>query len=216
MKILFKFLAGLLLLAFALTSCSGPSPVQTIQPETSAAANPSYPEPAATNAINNPGQRTVYPPPLATLDLSSYPAPTESSQGNAESSINPAYPAPPPSPTINVGTPVKLAPFKINKPLVAGMIEITGSGPAGIPITLADITTYGDVMGEATISNDGTFSIKLGKPLEVNHWVGLTYSDLRNTKWVSANFDDPGFRGDSPQLIPLVGFFFDTAEVAEK
>ena len=44
----------------------------------------------------------------------------------------------------------------------------------------------------------------------------LTLNNLKGTKWVSSNFEDPGFRGESPQSIPLVGFFFDTAEVVEK
>jgi hypothetical protein len=216
MEILFKISTGFLLLAVALSACSGPSPVKTLQAGTPAAVSTSYPGPVATNSPNNPGQAAAYPQPQATLDIASYPAPTTASFSNALPSVDPAYPAPPPSPTINPGTPVKVVPFKINKPLSAGMTEITGSGPADIPITLADITSYGDIVGEGTISSDGTFTIKLNKPLEVNQWIGITYSNLKNTKWVPSNFDDPGFRGDSPQLIPLVGYFFDTAEVAEK
>jgi hypothetical protein len=216
MKISFNFLIGILLLIILLSACSGPAPVRTNQPETTIAVNSSYPGPATTSSLNNPSQTAVYPPPVATADLSSYPAPTQVTQGENATGANPAYPAPAPSPTMNSGTPVKVVPFKINKPLVAGTTDISGSGPADIPITLADISAYGEAIGEGTINSNGTFSIKLSKPLVANQWIGVTYSNLTGTKWVASNFDDPGFRGDSPQTIPLVGFFFDTAEVAEK
>ena len=204
-----------LVLLLLLAGCSTPP-----APETATAVV----SPAVTNAAvqNPPGQ---------------YPAPNQAGtgQGNTgypapQNASNPSYPAPgavlpgylnatnapyplPPTPTLNLGTPVKVVTFRINKPVPDGATEVTGSGPTDIPITLADITMYGDVLGQTTIKSDGTFVFNFSTPIGKGHLVGVALSDLKGTKWVAANFNDPGFKGDAPNLVPLVGFFFDTVEV---
>jgi hypothetical protein len=184
-----------LVLFFLLTACSTPPVPETV----TATQNPSgqYPAPNQTGT----GQGNT-----------SYPAPSSQAPGYLNPSAVPPYPIPP-SPTLNLGTPVKVVPFRINKPVPDGATEVTGSGPTDIPITLADITMYGDVLGETTIQPDGKFVFKLANPIEKGHMIGVALSDLKNTKWVPANFNDPGFNGDTPRQVPLVGFFFDTAEV---
>ena len=171
--------------------------------------NPSGQYPAPTQGETGQGN-TGYPAPQNASN-SSYPGPGAEIPGYLNANKAP-YPLPP-TPTINAGTPVKVVPFRINKPVPDGATQVSGTGPADIPITLADITMYGDIMGQTTIKSDGTFVFNLSNPIEKGHLIGVALSDLTGTKWVSANFSDPGFQGDTPKQVPLVGFFFDTVEV---
>jgi hypothetical protein len=177
-----------LILCLTLTACS------TQKPTNNAQGNTTYPAPQ--NAAN-----------------SSYPAPS----GEIPGYLNPTnapYPIPA-SPTPNPGTSVKVVPFQINKPVADGATEVSGTGPAYIPITLADITMYGDVLGQTTIKPDGTFVFTLSKPIGKGHLIGVALSELSKTKWVISNFSNPGFNGDSPKQVPLVGYFYDTVEVGK-
>lgn len=170
------------------------------------------PTPETVTATQNPSGQYPAPTQIGTGGVSTtYPIPSQQLSGNLNANALP-YPIPP-SPTLNPGTPVKVVPFRINKPVADGATQVTGSGPADIPITLADITMYGDILGETTIQPDGKFVFKLANPVEKSHMIGVALSDLKNTKWVTANFNDPGFQGDTPRQVPLVGYFFDTAEV---
>jgi hypothetical protein len=205
-----------LVLVLLLAACSTPPKTQTATailppaPTGTTAQNPAgqYPAPGQTG-ISQEG--AAYPTPIIAASI--YPAPSGKLPGYLDPT-NAPYPIPP-SPTINPGTPVKVVPFRINKPVPDGATEVSGSGPANIPITLADITMYGDVLGQTAIKPDGSFVFTLSKPIGKGHLIGVALSDLKNTKWVTANFNDPGFKGDAPRQVPLVGFFFDTVEVGQ-
>ncbi len=212
MKIDYRIALAAVALLLVLSACSSPtpSPVSTQAPgvatkassKSTSPADQGYPPPAAVQG---------YPAPGATPGDQSYPAPAS----NVPGYVNPAYPAPP-TPTENPGTKVEVTPFKLDKPLIEGATEITGVGPAGIPIVLVDITFNGQILSEAVIPSDGKFSFKLTTPLEKAHRLGLTVGDLQKTQWVGKNFDDPGFQGTEPQQVPNLGFFFDTAMVQGK
>jgi hypothetical protein len=107
-------------------------------------------------------------------------------------------------------------PFKLEKPIVEGTTEVRGTGPADIPILLMDISLMGDTLADTTIQPDGTFVFTLPDPLQKDHLIGITLADLSGTIWTTNNFDNPGFEGDTPSLIPQVGYFFDTALVEPK
>ncbi len=106
----------------------------------------------------------------------------------------------------------EVQPFRLDKPLVAGMTRITGSGPAGIPVLIADVTMGGDILGSATIGRNGKFEIRLQTSLEAAHRIGLTIGDLTGTGKQYQDFQQE-FYGDEAFLVPQVGFFFDTAMV---
>ena len=108
-----------------------------------------------------------------------------------------------------------VVPFRINKPVLAGATKVTGTGPAGIPVTMANLFLMGEILGETTIQPDCTYTIQLKQPLEKNTWIGITYSNLKGTKWVPEDFLDPGFRGEGAQQVPQVGFFYDTATAVD-
>jgi hypothetical protein len=207
----------LLALLLLLAGCSSPPVAQTattVPPAAATAAaaqNPSGQNPAPSQAATGQGNAS-YPAPQNAAK-SNYPAPEAGIPGYLNPT-NVPYPIPP-SPTINPGTPVKVVPFRINKPVVDGATEVSGTGPADIPITLADITMYGDILGQTTIKSDGTFAFNLSQPIGKGHLIGVALSDLKGTKWVASNFNDPGFRGDDPNLVPLVGYFFDTVQVGD-
>jgi hypothetical protein len=107
---------------------------------------------------------------------------------------------------------VEVVPFKLNKPIVEGATEVTGTGPPNIPILLEDISFNGLILGQTVIREDGTFTFEV-EPLEKAHRLGLATDDLTNTKWSEGNFEDPGFWGDEARNIPNIGFFYDTTNV---
>jgi hypothetical protein len=206
-----------LILMLLLAGCSTPPAPETtnavVSPAVTSAAvqNPSGQYPGPNQAGTGQGN-TGYPAPQNASN-SNYPAPGAAIPGYLNAT-NAPYPLPP-TPTLNPGTPVKVVPFRINKPVPDGATQVSGTGPADIPITLADITMYGDILGQTTVKSDGTFVFNLSTPIGKGHLIGIALSDLQGTKWVAANFTDPGFNGDTPKSVPLVGSFFDTVEVGQ-
>jgi hypothetical protein len=183
-----SWFALVLCLTLLLSACArqiaNPSPGATARPYTN---NPAYPAPGSTHGTDYPAPTPLY---------GQTPAPL------------PEYPAP----TLKPGSFVAVTPFKLDKPIIAGATEVTGTGPANIPILLEDISFFGQILGQTVIREDGTFVFEV-KPLEAEHRLGLTTGDLTNTKWSDANFEDPGFFGDEARLVPNIGFFYDTTNV---
>jgi hypothetical protein len=101
--------------------------------------------------------------------------------------------------------------LKLNRPIGEGDTAVSGTGPANIPIIIADVTLFGEILGEGKVNADGTFSVTLLKAMEKGHWIGLTIGELKDTEWAGQDFSNEGFFGTQPQLIPNVGFFYDTA-----
>src|SRR3954471_5187647 len=125
----------LLLLGILLVACdqaAAPRPVGT----QSAGTQPAGTQPVQTGATPAASGATAtgaYPAPD-----SAYPAPD-------------AYPAPlPQGPQFTIDTPVR-----------AADAQVTGKGPAGVPIKLINVARSSEVIGEATISSDGVFTVKV-------------------------------------------------------
>jgi len=104
--------------------------------------------------------------------------------------------------------------FRLDKPIRSGTTRITGSGPAGVPIILVDVTFGGLVLATGDVDQNGRFVLELDQPLEARHRIGLTLGNLSGTPWESVEFDSK-FYGGEPMSVPLVGFFFDTCLVGE-
>lgn len=62
--------------------------------------------------------------------------------------------------------------FRIDEPLEAGDVRVSGSGPADLPIVVADLTLMGEVLGRGTIGGDGDFELQVTE-LITNHRVGI-------------------------------------------
>ncbi len=107
------------------------------------------------------------------------------------------------------------ASFRLDKPIVAGVTEVTGQGIKDISVVLVDVTMGGNILGITTVNREGRFVFKLGTPLEAAHRLGLTLGDVSSTGKRHEDFFDERFYGDEPFSIPQIGFFFDTALVKE-
>ncbi len=138
--------------------------------------------------------------PTVTVQASRNPSP--------QATDSAAYPAPSAAPTLR-GDEV---PFRLAKPIKAGATYVSGTGPAGVPIILADVTFMGAVMGQTTVGADGKFQFPV-QALEANHRLGITLGDVTGTKFTLEQFYSDGYRGDGSMQVPNVGFYFDTALV---
>ena len=194
-----KLFSILILAVFLLTACQTGEPTPA---EIPAYPAPAYPAPAYPAPGGEP-----YGPPTA---VSAYPAPATQPSGDI------VYPSPAEltaaAPTIDPNS----VPFRIDKPVREGDTRVTGSGPAGVPIILADVTFYGEVIMEGQIGADGKFVFDLPKPLEKGHRIGIALGVLEGTQWKQTDFTNQGYFGSEFQAVPMVGFFYDTFMVAEK
>jgi hypothetical protein len=220
MKILRAFWGMAALLAILLSACTTSGPTNTPGSTPPAAGPTQAPLQTEQQGLNSGCIQAAIVPTTAVATINpayptppqmnpSYPAPTQS----VNNQPNNSYPAPPASPTPRKGTNVMLVPFRINKPVLAGATTVTGTGPADIPVTLANLSLMGEILGETTVQPDCSFTIQLNKPIENNTWIGITHSDLKGTKWIPQDFQNPGFRSDGAQQVPQVGFFYDTTTV---
>lgn len=132
-----------------------------------------------------------------------YPSVTET-----RPSLESAYPAE----TEAAAEDPNATPFTLEKPIVAGDTFVRGTGPAGVPIIIMDVTSMGIPLGQVTIGEDGTFEVEV-QPLGENYRIGIALGDLSGTDWTEESFQDDSFEGDEAKSVPLVGFFFDTAMV---
>lgn len=102
--------------------------------------------------------------------------------------------------------------FHLNKPVLEGAILVSGNGPAGVPLSLQDVTFMGDLLSQTIIGADGTFVFQVAA-LEKNHRIGIALGDLTGTRWKPEDFYDPAYQGEEAMLVPQVGFFYDTVLV---
>jgi hypothetical protein len=139
--------------------------------------------------------------------------PTTGTEGSPVS-INEAYPA-----ANNAGYPApvtategKQGPvFTINKPVKVSATEVTGTGPAKVPIVLVSVTNLGEQISSTVISNDGTFVFKLTAPLTVDTTVGIMLGDLSGTSFNAMDFTVSATYYDRP----MIGILFDIAQVVQ-
>ncbi len=71
--------------------------------------------------------------------------------------------------------------FKINEPLSEGDTQVTGTGPADVPINLVDVSEMGLFIAETIINNDGMFIFSFQEPLEAGHSIGIQLGDIEGT-----------------------------------
>ena len=99
--------------------------------------------------------------------------------------------------------------FHINLPVSVDNATVAGTGPAGVPIVLVDVSEFALVLGETTIDEDGTFSFDLEEPLTTGHTIGLMLGDIEGTDFVESDF----LYSDTYFERPLIGILFDMAIV---
>jgi len=107
-------------------------------------------------------------------------------------------------------------PFRLNKPITAGATQVSGTGTAGVPVSLQDVTFMGTLLAQTVIRPDGTFVFQLAAPLEAKHRLGIMVDNLAGTKFKPEDFYAPDYFGDEAMQLPQIGFYYDTAMVQAK
>jgi len=99
--------------------------------------------------------------------------------------------------------------FTIDEPIIGTNRNVTGTGPAEVPIRLIDVTTMGTELATTTIDEDGIFEFVLTEDLPVGHVIGLQIGDLTNTEF---NYDEFMYSSEYYDK-PMIGIIFTIAVV---
>lgn len=196
----------LLLVALALAGCGSDEETPTAVPPApdTAAAAPTVAPTAAERNLSDPTPAAAQGSPVETpASAESYPAP------GAGVSAQTGYPA-----SVNTATPetsrIPIVPFVLDRPLEPGATVVSGSGPANVPIVIANVFLMGEIIGEGTIGVDGRFSFPISPTLEAGHWIGIALDNLTDSEFAYEDFYAQGFRGPEPAQVPQVGFIYDS------
>lgn len=108
--------------------------------------------------------------------------------------------------------------FAIDRPLKAGATNITGQGPAGIPIVVVDVTMTGQELGQGFIDDTGRFDIELNRPLEHDHRIGLMAgaAQAMSPEEIQVYIKQLlRWKGEGARDLPYIGMLFDTTMVEQ-
>jgi len=95
--------------------------------------------------------------------------------------------------------------FSFDAPVTSSDEFVTGTGPAGVPIILVDVSEVGLVLSETLIDSDGVFSFTLEEAIGSGHTIGIQLGDLENTEFSEGDF----LYSDSYYERPMIGILFD-------
>ncbi len=179
----FVFVIILILLLSACTPISE-TPETHITAQPSSDGGSQNPYPVPETMENTP---EAYPAPADDLTTNPYPSPEEIPSG--------------------------IIPFAFDKPVSDGDTIISGTGPAGVPIEVVNVTLMRLVLAQGIIEDDNTFTFELREPLEKGYRLGIALAELAGTEWTKDEFANKFFNGSQAMNVPTVGFFFDTALV---
>jgi hypothetical protein len=94
--------------------------------------------------------------------------------------------------------------FTLTLPVRASDTEVTGKGPAGVPVKLVNVARSAEMIGETTIDANGAFKISLPSKLIAGDRIALMLGNTAGTKFNANDFvSGPGY-----QDYPLVGILF--------
>ncbi|MEO7912081.1 MAG: Ig-like domain-containing protein [Roseiflexaceae bacterium] len=129
-----------------------------------------------------------------------------------------AYPAPEPAypaPTVVQSAEAYPSPapqgpeFTLNTPVRASDAQVTGKGPAGVPVKLISVARSGELIGETTIDANGIFTVTVATQLIAGDRIALTLGNTAGTKFDPNNF----LHGPGYQDYPLVGILLSSTVV---
>lgn len=98
----------------------------------------------------------------------------------------------------------------MDKPISTSDSEITGVGPAGLNVSIVNITFMGEFLGSGVIEEDGTFAIEV-ENLQSGIRIGLA-ADV-SSQGLS---EDDIKLGDGAISVPQIGNFFDSAILSDE
>ena len=129
-----------LVFALMLVSCGSADENQTIENETAVAESQSVSSTAVTTSAETALEiAEAYPGPTPVGILEPYPPPDSNT-------IEETYP----SPTRKIDEEKR---FTFDEPIVAGQQEVSGTGPASVPIKIGSVSFAGEELGRGTISD---------------------------------------------------------------
>lgn len=178
MKIFNLFLM-LIMCVFILMACANPESLITPDEEPSPVIAIQDEEPSPLTEIQE--EESGYPVSRPTQDL------------------NAAYPIETPEPKYPQGPE-----FSLDEPVEGGDLVITGTGPAGLPIILVDVSEVGLLLGETIIGEDGTFRFDLDEPVQSQHAIGIQLGDISGTDFNESDF----LYSETYFVRPLIGTLF--------
>ncbi len=162
----------------------------------------------ATLLLSGCAETPSVPAATATTDA----AVTTGATPTGESYPVPAYPEPtalgaypPPTEVLPQGPQ-----FTINTPLRVADGQISGTGQAGVPLRIVNITQDSTVIATTTIGDDGTYSVAISG-VSANDLVGIMLGDTQGTTLNPNDF----LRGPGYQDLPLIGIVFDSEIAVE-
>jgi len=101
--------------------------------------------------------------------------------------------------------------FTISLPLKAGDLVAQGTGEAGVPLRVVNVTQMASTLGQGTIGPDGKFEIRLAQPLVQGDRIGLMIGDLTGTRFQPTDFlSGPGYWD-----MPYIGVVFTSTLVTQ-
>lgn len=204
-------LVSIIMIALTLTACGPAAPT----PE---AATDEPAPPAPTQAVGGEEESIVessdgYPAPSTVQENEeAYPAPSPTAptaQGDE--------PYPPPTPVMPTPvtsypdpepTPEDGIPFAFERPIETGDTVIRGVGPAGLEISIINVTFMGEEIATTRVGDDGQFEVEV-PALEAGVRIGLT-ADIEGT-----DLEEQIIPGEGARSVPQVGYFFDTIVTTE-
>lgn len=114
------------------------------------------------------------------------------------------YPYPYPAPEVTEVAPVQGPAFTIDAPVTVASGQISGSGPAGVPIRVVNVTRGAEDIALVTIGEDGRFSADISGRVTAGDRVGLMLGDISGTRFSRDDFlSGPGYDD-----IPTIGIIF--------
>lgn len=101
--------------------------------------------------------------------------------------------------------------FTINTPITTSDMIVAGTGPAGVPIKLVNVSRVGLILGETIIDPEGSFIFSLNNPLESGHLIGIQLGDIEGTDFNESDF----IYSETYYERPFVGILFDMVLVQD-
>ncbi len=167
----------LVLFGMLLVACDQTSTSKPVATQPAQSGATQQPASGATATGTYPAPDNAYPVPSVAQGVDGYPPPSPLAQGPQ---------------------------FILNTPVRVSDAQIIGKGPAGVPVKLINVARSGELIGETTIGNDGTFTVNVAAKLIVGDRIALMLGNTAGTKFNPNDFiSGPGYVD-----YPLVGVMF--------
>jgi hypothetical protein len=103
---------------------------------------------------------------------------------------------------------VSVPPFHLDEPLLEGDTEVSGTGPAGVPIIIMD-ASLSEEIGKGKVASDGTFNVEVNPSLVYPNMIGVMLDETQSSPYTK----DEVPCVDRCRDQPLVGLLYDRAPV---